>query len=179
MRKVVGLLGLLLFVGIGAIGAVRIWSLAGSAYDALTFPAHIQTGITPRLRASDAYRITLDYLGRTSAAAQPGTVVPPSIRVIWAVAADQAAGLDGCIPTGRGRGIVWVTMGAGSYLNLEAHPWSRPSQPGDTAARRACSDPAAGGTLVIDDATGEILGVYPDAGARAPHPSPQVSPPAG
>jgi hypothetical protein len=169
MRRLVGTLGMLVFVALGAYGAVRVWNMAGSTYDALTFPAHVAPGVTPHLKASDAYRITLDYLTRADASAEPGTAVAPSLTSIWAVTADQAAALDGCIPTGKGSGVVWVTKGQGTYVNLASHPWPPTTESG------ACSGTGPAGTVVIDDATGLILGVYPYAGPSFPHPSPQVT----
>ncbi len=174
MRKAAGLIGLLLFMGVGAVGALRLWNLAGSTYDAMTFPAHIASGVTPRLAASDAYRITLDYLDRAMAEAQPGTTVAPAVEAIWAVTADQAAALDGCIPVGKGSGIVWVTKGTGTYLNLWNHAWSS-TAPNLGDPQGACTGPGPAGTIVIDDTTGEILGVYPYAGPAYPHPSPQLT----
>jgi hypothetical protein len=169
MRRLVGTLGMLVFVALGAVGAIRVWNMAGSAYDAMTFPAHVAPGLAPQLKASDAYRITLDYLNRASASAEPATSVAPSLTSIWAVTADQAAALDGCIPTGKGSGVVWVTKGQGTYLNVGSHPWSSPT------GSAVCSNPGPAGTIVIDDATGAILGVYPYAGPSYPHPSPQVT----
>jgi len=175
MRRLAGTLGLLLFLGVAAVGALEAWQLAGSTYDELTFPASVAPGLAPRLRAADAYRITLHYLEQAMAESEVGTTVAPDIRSVWAVTADQAAGLDACIPAGKGSGIVWVTKGAGTYLNLAALPWSRPSQPGDDPAQLACRDPAQAGTIVIDDATGEILGVYPENPSNAAQPSPRAS----
>jgi len=166
VRKLVGTLGVLLFVALGVVGGLRVWNMAGSTYDAMTFPAHVAAGLAPRLQGSDAYRITLDYLQQASAEAEPGTTVAPSLTSIWAVTADQAAALDGCIPTGKGGGIVWVTKGRGGYLNLATHAWSTPS------GSEVCSAPGGSGTIVIDDTTGAILGVYPNSG---PHPSPRVT----
>ena len=166
VRKLVGTLGLLLFVAVGVYGAVRVWNLAGTAYDAMTFPTHVAAGLAPRLQGSDAYRITVDYLRLAGLQAESGPTIEASLTSIWAVTADQAAALDGCIPTGKGSGIVWVTKGRGPYLNLATHAWSTPSGP------EACSAPGTTGTIVIDDATGAVLGVYPNSG---PHPSPQIT----
>ena len=172
MRRLAGTLALLLLVGLGAAGAVRLWGVAGSVYDRMTFPAHIAAGLSPRLGASDAYGITLDYLRRASAEAEPGTGAAPRLQAIWAVAADDAPTLDGCIPAGKGAGIVWVSVGTGTYLNLSAHPWSEPSSAAVTPAQHACGDPGLAGTIVIDDATGAILGVYPYGGPASARPTP-------
>ena len=45
--------------------------------------------------------------------------------------------------------IVWIVRVSGDFLNLHDLPWSQSGTP----------DPS--GTIVIDDATGTILGVYP------------------
>jgi hypothetical protein len=172
----VGVLGLLCFVGAGAVGAVTVWRFAGTTFDALTFPVQVAPGLTPRLSGADAYRITLDYLARSAAEAEPGTVIPPELRTIRAVTANQAAGLDGCIPPGKGTQIVWVTTGVGTYLNLGDYLWSS-TTPSPSDPRGACTYPGPAGTIVIDDATGAILGVYPDSGAAMPHPSPLVPAP--
>jgi len=169
MRRLVGTLGMLVFLALGLVGAIRVWNMAGSAYDAVTFPAHVATGLAPHLMASDAYRITMDYLHSASAGADPATIAAPSLTSIWAVTADQAAALDGCIPTGKGSGIVWVTKGTGTYLNVASHAWSSPT------GSVVCSAPGPAGTIVIDDATGAILGVFPYAGPSFPHPSPQIT----
>ena len=48
-----------------------------------------------------------------------------------------------------------MTKGQGDYLNLRDYPWSI-----NAGAPRAgaCQGPGPEGTLVIDDATGQILG---------------------
>jgi hypothetical protein len=172
MKRLVGTLGVLVFFALGAVGALRVWNIAGGAYDAATFPIHVEPGVSPRLKGSDAYMITLDFLTRSAAEAAPGTpTAAASLQSIWAVTADQAAALDGCIPTGKGSGVVWVTKGAGTYANTISRAWSSP----DSAAPAACRISGTAGTLVIDDATGQILGVYPFSGAAFPHPSPQVT----
>lgn len=180
MRRLAGILGLMLFVGAGAAVGVQLWGLAGKAYDALTSTTHIAPGLSPRLTPTDAANITYGYLNEMRLQlADPALHVSPDVTGVWAVTADAAAGLDGCIPAGKGSGIVWVTKGVGDYLNLVDRPWSqRFSEPADPSTL-ACTAPAQAGTVVIDDATGEILGVYPDSGPIDPHPSPQVSPPTG
>ncbi len=171
-----GLLGLLLFVGVGAVGGVELWHLAGNTYDRLTSTAHIAPGLAPRMTPTDAENVTYGYLNRMRLQLpDPAQHVAPYVTGVWAVAADQAAALDGCIPTGMGTGIVWVTRGRGDYLNLTDHPWSHGYQAGSDLAVQACTASAQAGVMVIDDATGQILGVYPDSGALNPHPSPLVS----
>jgi hypothetical protein len=180
MRKLVGLLGLLLFVGAGAVGGVELWHLAGSTYDRLTSTAHIAPGLVPRMTPTDAESVTYGFLNRMRLQLpDPAQHVAPYVTGTWAVTADQAAALDGCIPTGMGTGIVWVTRGRGDYLNLTDHPWSHGYEAGSDLAVQACTASAQAGVMVIDDATGQILGVYPDSGALNPHPSPLVSPAPG
>jgi len=180
MRKLVGILGLTLFVAAGAVGGVRLWGLAGSTFDTLTSTTHIAPGLTPRLTPSEATNITYGYLNQMRLQlADPAIHVSPVVTGVWAVTADAAAGLDGCIPTGKGSGIVWVTKAAGDFLNLTDRPWSQKFSGSADLAAQACAAPAQAGTIVIDDATGEILGVYPNSGTLNPHPSPLVSPPAG
>ena len=176
MRRLAGILGLLLFVGAGAVGGIRLWAAAGRTYDALTSTAHVERGLEPRMTADQAENLTYGYLNRMRVLlADPAQHVTPYVAQVWAVTADRAAALDGCIPAGMGSGVVWVTVGRGDYLNLSDRAWSRAYRPGGDLTTQACTAPAHAGTIVIDDATGEILGVYPDSGSLNPHPSPQAT----
>ncbi len=171
-----GFLGVLLFVVAGAVGGVRLWGLAGATYDRLTSTTHIAPGLDPRMTADQAESLTYGYLNQMRALlADPAQHVAPYVAEAWAVTADQAAALDGCIPAGRGDRIVWVTKGRGDYLDLSDRAWSSAYQAGSGLQTEACTAPAQSGTVVIDDATGEILGVYPDSGSLNPHPSPQAT----
>jgi len=139
-----------------------------------SFSASIAPGIQPRMTAADAVRITDGYLDQqTPELAAPELHRPPRVRQVWAVRAFDAPAVDGCIPPDQGDAIVWVTKGEGDYLNLQDHPWSKAFYGTETAAvdRASCEGPAPAGTLVIDDATGEILGVYPEALPMDPHPT--------
>jgi hypothetical protein len=82
--------------------------------------------------------------------------VPSNITGVWAVSATDALSVDSCVPFQTSVRIVWVTRGEGDYLNLKPHPWSRPFMD-----ENPCQAPATTGTIAIDDASGEILGVYP------------------
>jgi hypothetical protein len=154
-----------LVLGCGSIGPIR---------DATLPPvvATIAHGVTPRLAAADAVRITLDYLGNMDAEAE-GPRIPAVVDHAWAVRADDAPALDGCIPAGMGGGLVWITHGTGAYLNLRDLAWSRSSSAGADLAGLAanCAGPGPAGIIAIDDATGTILGVYPLAGPDYPHPT--------
>jgi len=126
----------------------------------------IAQGLQPRLSAADAVSITRKYLdAQTPKIADPAQHVPPRINAVWAVAADEAQAIDGCIQPQTSTQIVWITKGVGDYLNLQDWPWSHSTAQTDanTVEALTCGGPGPAGTVVIDDATGSILGVYPEA----------------
>jgi len=125
------------------------------------------------MTAADAVGVTRDYLARQqSQIAAPELHIPAEITGVWAITAAQARTLDGCIPAEASDQIVWVTKSVGDYLNLTDHPWSSAEPQATDPLALACGGPGPAGTLVIDDATGQILGVYPTQ-AGYPHPTPQ------
>ena len=130
----------------------------------------IELDLQPRLSAADAVAISRSYLEAQSFAV-PEMDVEPHITSVWAVTARAARAADGCIPDQTSNQIVWITRGVGDYLNV-GFPWSPPMrQPdADTLPALTCGGPGTAGTIVIDDATGVILGVYPDR-AGYPHPT--------
>lgn len=137
------------------------------------FAVSIAPDLRPRLTADDAARITREYLDlQTTQIAAPELHVPTWVTDVWAVKASVAATLDGCIPPQTSDAIVWVTKGTGDYLNNADHPWSAMSGRVVTnnPATWVCAGPGPAGTIVIDDATGDILGVFP-ATAGYPYPS--------
>jgi hypothetical protein len=137
------------------------------------FQTSIAAGLTPRLAAADAVAISRAYLDRqTPELAVPQMHREPQISAVWALAARDAAAIDGCIPKRTSDQVVWVTKGVGDYLNLRDLPWSHATAQAeaDTALAMACGGPGPAGTIVIDDATGAILGVYP-AIPSDPHPT--------
>jgi hypothetical protein len=145
----------------------------------LTSPANgpystrIADGVWPRLSAADAVAISRSYLdAQTPEIAAPELHVVPDITATWAVQASDAATIDGCIPAVSSTDVVWVTEGVGDYLNLRDLPWSRTTTQAnaDSPMVDACGGPGPAGTIVIDDATGAILGVYPAVGPY-PHPT--------
>ena len=69
--------------------------------------------------------------------------------------------LDPCIPRVEDPTTVWVTRGVGDYLNLVDFAWSQQFGQFDVGFDLACRGAAPSGTIVIDDTTGYILGVYP------------------
>lgn len=136
----------------------------------------VADGLTPKLSPADAVAITRKYLDeQTPELAVPGMHRPSIVDSIWAVAADRAAAVDGCIPPQTSTQIVWITKGVGDYLNLRDWPWSHSTRQADadTVEALTCGGPGPAGTIVIDDATGSILGVYPEA---APYLHPTTSP---
>ncbi len=137
------------------------------------YAVSIAPGLHPSRSADDAVRITRDYLdAQTPLIAAPQLHVAPTVTAVWAIRAAQAHLLDDCIPSQRSDQIVWVTRGQGDYLNLRDHPWSpippQAEQPDPTWL--TCGGPGPAGTIVIDDATGQILGVYPSVPVY-PHPT--------
>lgn len=137
------------------------------------YTVSVAPGLHPRLAPNDAVTISRAYLdAQTSQIIAREMHIPPTITAVWAVRADDAAALDGCIPPNQGDAIVWVTKGHGDYLNLADHAWSPSSLHASARDESAmtCTYPGPEGTLVIDDASGALLGVYP-ASPIAPHPS--------
>lgn len=136
--------------------------------------ASIAPGVHPQLTADDAARITRDYLDvQTTELAAPELHTPPEVTGVWAVTASAAWSVDGCIPRQASDDVVWVTEGRGDYLNLTDRPWSWSSGYADASHPQAlvCVGPGPMGTLVIDDRTGDVLGVYPTNDGY-PHPAP-------
>jgi hypothetical protein len=132
------------------------------------YTASIAPELHPRLTVQDAISISRGYLDdQTPEIAAAELHIPPRITRAWAVRANEASALDGCIPIVPGDQIVWVTKGQGDYLNLSDHPWSTridwADQLDPNPTRLICEAPGPQGTIVIDDATGVILGVYPES----------------
>jgi hypothetical protein len=128
------------------------------------YAASVATGLQPRLSPADAVAITIAYLNDQHPDPPP---IRPHVSVVWAVRAADARSHDGCIPAQDGDAIVWITKGVGDYLNVSDRPWSHRTG----ATNDVCQLPGPEGTLVIDDGSGEIIGVYPESPGY-PHPSP-------
>jgi hypothetical protein len=157
---------------------VLVCSICLGSCDALNGPytVSIAPELHPRLTAQDAIAISRRYLDdQTPELAAPALHIPPKLTSASAVRADEASALDGCIPIVPGDQIVWIAKGQGDYLNLSDHPWSTriglADQLNPNPSRLICESPGPQGTLVIDDATGTILGVYPESPGYW-HPSP-------
>ncbi len=126
----------------------------------------VAPGLKPRLTAADAVSLSRDYLAQQAPQiAAPELHVPANITQVWAVRGSDAWTLDPCIPHEASSAIVWVTRGSGDYLNLRVHAWSsnfsQEVGANPSSAAYACLAPSIQGTLVIDDATGKILAVFP------------------
>jgi hypothetical protein len=150
-------------VALLAVASILAVACGGSS-DNGPYSASIDPGVHPRLTADDAVRITRDFLNaQADWLAVPDMHTPARITSVYAVMAPQARALDGCIPSGQSDQIVWVTKGQGDYMNHVAYPWSNAFTQTIAADPSAlvCSGNGTAGTIVIDDATGQILGVYP------------------
>jgi hypothetical protein len=131
------------------------------------FESAVAPGLSPRMLAADAVRITRDYLGeQTPELNVPAAHVPADVRQVWAVKAADAWKLDPCIPVQTSDRVVWVTVGVGDYLGRGDLPWMSVLLKAQDA-NRFCLSGAGVGTIVIDDATGEILGAFPGSHAVA------------
>jgi hypothetical protein len=163
-------------LGIAVVVAIASCSAVGALSQSPT--VSVAPGIAPRMSSTDAVRVTLDYLGaQRDQLLAPEMHRDPVITSVVAVTANDAPAIDGCIPAGKGAGVVWIMRGTGDYLNLADHPWSSwtssSSEPEmrDHAVPGNCPGPGPAGVIVIDDATGDILGVYPLSGPDFPHPT--------
>ena len=113
-------------------------------------------GVTTTTSADRAAAVARHYLDlQTPELAAPGIHADPIVRSVAAGRAVDAAKLEPAVPAEAvaadpGR-IVWVASVTGDFLNLHDLPWSR------------AGTPYPSGNIVIDDATGNILGVYPSS----------------
>lgn len=152
-------LAIAMLVGVAGCGVFGPAQEPSSAYTVSVAP-----GLHPRMPAADAVSVTRQYLDeQTPELAVPDMHVPTNVTRVWAVTATDARAIDPCIPSENSKDVVWVTIGAGDYLNLRGHPWSSNYSQAiaSDASARACLGPSHEGTMVVDDATGEILGVFP------------------
>lgn len=146
----------ILIVMIGVIAAAQ-WigrsdlPPAGSGY-----AVAIEDGITPATSGARAAAIARHYLDeQTKDLAAPNLHVDPVVSRVSAVTATDALRIEPRIPNdpvaAMPNRIVWVAEVSGDFLNLHDLPWSTNGTPWPN------------GTIVIDDDTGAILGVYPHA----------------
>ena len=118
------------------------------------YTVSVAAGVTTTTSADRAAAIARHYLDlQTPELAAPGIHTDPTVRSVAAVRAADAAAIEPGVPAQEvaaspGR-VVWVASVIGDFLNLHDLPWSR------------AGTPYPSGNIVIDDATGSILGVYP------------------
>ena len=118
------------------------------------YSVSVDTGVTPTTTADRAAAIARHYLDlQTPELAAPEIHTDPIVRSVSAVRAADAPALEPRVPAdavaAEPSRVVWVASVTGDFLNLNDLPWSR------------AGDPYPSGNIVIDDATGRILGVYP------------------
>lgn len=109
--------------------------------------------VTPNGRIAAIARRYLD--DQTPELAAPNIHQPPVVISATATFARDARQLEPGIPDAQAAAepdrIVWIVRASGDSLNLHDLPWSNSGVPYPS------------GNIVIDDATGTILGVYPHA----------------
>ncbi|MEW6225811.1 MAG: hypothetical protein AB1627_14400 [Chloroflexota bacterium] len=118
------------------------------------YAVSVADGITPSTPAARAAAIARHYLDlQTPELAAPEIHADPVVRSVSAVRAADAASIEPDVPpqavASDPNRVVWIASVAGDLLNLHDLPWS------------SDGDPYRSGNIVIDDATGKILGVYP------------------
>jgi len=110
----------------------------------------------------DAVDVTRKYLAAMRREiASPQIHLQANVTAVWALPAMDAWTIDPCIPKQPDARPVWITRGVGDYLNLHDFAWSRHFGQFDAGFALACQGAAGSGTVVIDDASGEILGIFP------------------
>jgi len=118
------------------------------------YPVTIAHAITPALTSERVAAISRGYLDAQTPKIE-GQHYPPVILAEWAVPARDARHREPAIPpsavSGKPDRVVWIIRASGDFLNLTDRPWS------------IAGAPYPEGNIVIDDATGVILGVYPHA----------------
>jgi hypothetical protein len=80
-----------------------VLAVAGCGLTNGPYTVSVTRELHPRLTPQDAVAISRTYLdAQTPQLATPEMHIPPTVLGVWAVRADEAAGIDGCIPPGRG-----------------------------------------------------------------------------
>jgi hypothetical protein len=138
-------------LAVGVIVVERVTELPAANTD---YSVVIDPGVHPVTPNGRAAAIARRYLDdQTSELAAPGIRVPPVIFSATASLARDARRIEPAIPeaaaTAQPDRVVWVVRATGDMLILHDLPWS------------SAGTPYPSGTIVIDDATGSILGVYP------------------
>jgi hypothetical protein len=153
IRRSLAVIGLLVVAAV-ALFAFILTRGADMPPAAPGYTVSVAAGVTTTTSADRAAAIARHYLDlQTPELAAPGIHTDPIVRSVAAVRAADAAAIEPGIPAQEvaaspGR-VVWVASVTGDFLNLRDLPWSR------------AGTPYPSGNIVIDDATGSILGVYP------------------
>jgi hypothetical protein len=140
-------------IAIGIVVVQRITQLPAANLD---YSVAIGDGVQPVTSNGQIAAIARHYLDeQTRELAAPGIHVPPRIFSVTATLARSAHDLESGVPDAQAAAaperIVWVVRASGDFLNLHDLPWS------------SRGTPYSSGTLVIDDGTDAVLGVYPRA----------------
>lgn len=138
-------------VVIGIVVAQQVTQLPPANPD---YSVTIAPGVRPATPNGRIAAIARRYLDdQMPELAAPNIHQPPVVISATATLARDARQLQPRIPDAQPAAqpdrIVWIVRVSGDFLNLHDLPWSQSGTP----------DPS--GTIVIDDATGTILGVYP------------------
>ena len=147
-RRLVAIAALLIASGI----VVAVTGIGKPAPVPGGYSVTIAPGISPTLTGPQVAAIARGYLDAQAPQAE-GPPIPPVVLAEWATPARDAAKREPAVSSdavaGQPDRVVWVVSVTGDVLNLTDLSWSR--QSGADAA----------GNIVIDDASGMILGVYP------------------
>jgi hypothetical protein len=151
------LVAVVTIAGALAVGSGVARQQLGDAVPNSDYAVSVAVGVQPHMSADRAAAIATRYLND-----QTGQLIarelhrPPRIIAVSGLAAPDARTLEPAIPidavTERPDRLVWVVKVTGDLLNFHVLAWSNGEFPGPS------------GTIVIDDATQVILGVYPDGG---------------
>ncbi len=139
---------------IAALALLVVSQVAQLSPAAWGYTVSVAPGVHPATTAERAAALARQYLDdQTPELAAPELHRAPVVSSVAAVAARDAKTLEPRIPSravnAAPNRVVWIVSASGDFLNLHDLAWST----------RGAPDP--GGTIVIDDATGAVLGVFP------------------
>lgn len=136
-----------LTVGLVILVGVSIFSTLVAGREQMVF---ISPDVTPRMTAGDVMKIANERLASMAGMAPSATAVSPSISTVRALRADQVqsiesqAGIEVGPSVDPGRAI-WVVRATGTFVGLHT--------------RQLEPIVFGSGFLLIDDSTGEIVGM--------------------
>jgi hypothetical protein len=142
------------------LGAALALALVAAAQQARLAPANlgytvaIGSGaktVTPNGQIAAIARHYLDAQGPPAEGAPLPTTIQGVTATLARDVARYEAGVTAAQIAQQPDRVVWVVQASGDFLNLNQMTWTGPGAP------------ATAGTIVIDDATDTILGVYPHA----------------